>query len=185
MIHDTRMLSIAGGYLLVLAVVVVWFWRQRRTQISLRWPATTTQRQMEQYGTRVLNTMGWGTKLYQSHATRSVYRCEKREDVLLVVFLRVNAFFARLLTLLRVHSAFNLRRTTIVLFDAPLDTMMSLAAEVGVSVINYTELKDLEELRQAVLPNVTAFRSGSATTVAQRGAAQGGAAQAGASAARA
>ena len=167
MTHDVLMLSVAGGYLLILALVVLWFWRQRRSQIALRWPPTTTQRQMELFGTRVLNRMGWGTQLYQSQASRSVYRCEKHEDVLLVVFLRDNAFFARLLTLLRVHSTFNLRRTTIVLFDAPLETLTKLAAEVGVSVIRYTELKDLEERCQAVLPNVTARRSAPAAGAAR------------------
>lgn len=158
MTSGTWILFITVGYLLILAVAIMWFWRQRRRQMSLRWPATTTQHQMEKYGTRVLNRMGWGTRLYQSHATRSVYRCEKKEDILLVVFLRENTFFGRLLTLLRVHSAFNLRRTTIVLFDPPLDAMVGLAKEAGISVIHYTKLKDIEEIQKASLPNVTATR---------------------------
>lgn len=159
MMSNTWIVFITCGYLLILALAIMWFWRQRRRQMSLRWPATTTQHQMEKYGTRVLNRMGWGTRLYHSHATRSVYRCDKKEDILLVVFLRQNTFFGRLLTLLRVHSAFNLRRTTIVLFDPPLDAMVSLAKEVGISLIHYTKLKDIEEIQKAALSNLTAARS--------------------------
>lgn len=162
MTRERIVILVTVAYLLILGVIFAGIWWQRRARMRLVWPAATTQNQMERYGVRYMARLGWLMILSSSYGTVSFYICDKQQDRIFVVFLRNNAFFARMMMFLRVQGTGVLAHTVIVLFEPPQDMMVRIASESKVSLIRYTELDRLEELHQAILPTVTAARKAKA-----------------------
>jgi hypothetical protein len=148
-----------GIYVVLVAAVLFRLWRSRRMERRLQWPSSTTQRQMEHYGTRYMTRLGWGITLTGSHGTRSLYGCIKHEEYLFILFLRENSYFSRLLDSLRRDNGYALTRTVIVLFEPATEMMTANAREVRVSLMHYTDLWQIEEKHRGLLPNVMAARA--------------------------
>lgn len=158
MLTDWIFGAIVVAYLLFLAAVVARMGQNRRMQRLLRWPISTTQRQMERWGARYLAGMGWSLSLASSHATISMYVCMKEGEHIHVVFLRGNSAFARLMATLRSQGSGVLNRLMIVLYEPPTERMLAEAAENSALLMHFNDLPEIEDRLGAILPHVMAAR---------------------------
>ena len=158
MTKDSIIWSLVALYFVTLTLVVLWLRRERQARLRLIWPPSTTQHQMERWGARFLERMGWEISPIGSQATRTVLECRKDGDTLFLVFLRDAAFFARLLLMMSKFGPGVMTRLVIVLYDRPLETMIRVAAEQKITLAHYLDLPRFEDSQSAKMPGVMAAR---------------------------
>ena len=150
--------SLVALYFVILTLVVLRVRQQRRARMRLIWPRSTTQRQMERWGARFLERMGWEVSSMASQATRTILQCRKDGDDLFVVFLRDSAFFGRLLAMMGKFGAHVMTRLVIVLYEPPIEQMVKIAGEQKITLVHFRDLETFEDSQSAMLPGVMAAR---------------------------
>ena len=152
------MWALIALYAVVLTSVLLGVRRRRRLVAKLAWPASTTQEQMERWGSRFLKRRGWQTGTLTSEATISVIHCVKGDDQLFLVFLRDGAFFRRLMPIVAKLGVHVLKRMVIVLYDPPSDAMRTIAAEQKIALSHLRDLPLFDSSESARQPGLTALR---------------------------
>ena len=150
--------SLVALYGLALILVVLWLRRQRRARMRLEWPRSMTQHQMERWGACFLEGLGWEVRVGASQASRSILQCLRPGDELFVVFLRDGAFFGRLMVMVGKLGGFVMGRLVVVLYDPPLETMITVATEQKIPLVHFRELGCFTSSENARVPGVLAAR---------------------------
>ena len=145
-------------YAAVVVGVVLGIRRRRRTAARLLWPASTTQQQMEIWGSRFLENKGWQTCTLASQATINVNLCRKDEQDMFVVFLRDSSFFRRMLVILGTYGSPMMHRMVIVLYDPPSEPMRTLAFEQKIALAHFLDLPLFDTTESARQPGLAAVR---------------------------
>ena len=150
--------SLVVLYFVVLTLGVLRVRQQRQARMRLIWPQSTTQHQMEQWGVRFLERLGWEVTSMASQATRTILECTKDGDALFIVFLRDSAFFGRLMLMMGKFGSGVMTRLVIVLYDPPLEAMVRIAGEQKITLVHFRDLETFEDSQSARLPGVMAAR---------------------------
>ncbi len=145
-------------YAVMVAGVLLGIRRRRRTAARLLWPASTTQWQMESWGSRFLEHKGWQTCTIAGQATLNIMQCRKEHEEMFVVFLRDSSFFRRLLVIIGTFGSFLLQRSVIVLYDPPSEAMRTLAFEQKIALAHFLDLPLFDTTENARQPGLTAVR---------------------------
>ncbi len=145
-------------YAAVVAGVILGIRRRRRAAARLLWSASTTQRQMEIWGSRFLERKGWQIGTVASQATITIKHCKKDQEEMFLVFLRDSSFFRRLVVILGKFGGFLLQRLVIVLYDPPSDPMRTLAFEQKIALAHFLDLPLFDTAESARQPGLTAVR---------------------------